>query len=135
MPNYYQYPNYIYPNYTKMETPQIQNGGFVTVRSENEAKNYPVAQGTSVTFKNETAPYIYTKTVGFSQLDIPLFEKYKLIKEEVSESQITPQTPSETFEPDNSALEELKSEIEAIWKEINRIKKPVPKKKEEGEKE
>lgn len=62
-----------------------QSNGFVMVRSEMEARNYPVAYGNSVTFKDETAPYIYSKTMGYSQLDRPVFEKYKLIKEEVSE--------------------------------------------------
>lgn len=61
---------------------QIQNGGFVTVRSEAEARNYPVAPGNSVTFKHETAPYCYVKTLGFSQFEAPRFEKYKLVKEE-----------------------------------------------------
>lgn len=61
---------------------QIQNGGLVTVRSEEEARNYPVALGTSVTFKHETAPYCFTKTMGFSQFEAPKFEKYRLVKEE-----------------------------------------------------
>lgn len=65
---------------------QIQNGGFITVRSEAEARNYPVAPGTSVTFKHETAPYCYTKTMGFSQFEAPRFEKFRLVKEEESES-------------------------------------------------
>lgn len=62
--------------------PQIQNGGFITVRSEAEARSYPVAPGTSVTFKHETAPYCYTKTMGFNQFEAPRFEKFKLVKEE-----------------------------------------------------
>lgn len=61
---------------------QIQNGGFVSVPSEEDARRYPVAPGNSVTFKNENAPYVYTKTMGFSQLDRPLFEKFRLVKEE-----------------------------------------------------
>lgn len=79
-----------YPNYNQMymqpqqtnQTPQIQNGGFVIVKDINEAMNYPVAPGNSVTFKNESQPYIYTKTLGFSQLDQPIFETFKLVKEE-----------------------------------------------------
>lgn len=66
---------------------QIQNGGFITVRSEAEARNYPVAPGTSVTFKHETAPYCYTKTMGFSQFEAPRFEKFRLVKEEEAEYQ------------------------------------------------
>ena len=90
-PQYYQQPNYQIPQNIQpsapqqIQQPQIQNGGFVSVRSESEARNYPVAIGNSVTFKDETEPYVYTKTMGFSQLDRPIFEKYKLVKEEVED--------------------------------------------------
>ena len=87
------YPFYQYPNYNQMyyqpqiqqtqqqQTPQIQNGGFVFVKDINEARNYAVAPGNSVTFKIESQPYICTKTLGFSQLDQPIFEVFKLVKE------------------------------------------------------
>ena len=117
--NYYQYqPQQPMPQPTQ----QIQNGGFVSVRSEEEAMNYPVAHGMSVTFKDETAPYIYTKTMGFSQMDRPLFEKFKLIKEEESE-------PIKVDKVDKVA-----SEIEALWGEINALKKRnnPPKQKNDG---
>lgn len=92
-PYYQGYPNYnqFYlpqlqnvqqPQQTVQQTPQIQNGGFVMVKSIQEAMNYAVAPGNSVTFKNENQPYIYTKTLGFSQLDQPIFEVFKLVKEE-----------------------------------------------------
>ena len=61
---------------------QIQNGGLVSIPNEEEARKYFVAPGNSVTFKDENAPYVYTKTMGFSQLDRPLFEKFRLVKEE-----------------------------------------------------
>lgn len=101
-----QYPNY-YPQYQPVYQPtqtaqqaqpqmqqqsfspainQIQNGGFIPVRSEAEARAYPVAPGNSITFKNETAPYCYTKTMGFSQLEAPRFEKYRLVKEDEPET-------------------------------------------------
>lgn len=99
--------------------PQIQNGGFVSVRSEMEARNYPVAYGNSVTFKDETAPYIYSKTMGYSQLDRPVFEKYKLVKEDAQETILEPKTS----EASNSAIESIKGEIGQIWKEIEALKK------------
>ena len=68
---------------------QIQNGGFITVHSESEARTYPVAPGTSVTFKHETAPYCYTKTMGFSQFEAPKFEKFRLVKEDDGATQIS----------------------------------------------
>lgn len=60
----------------------IQYSSVVVVRSEEEAKNYPVGPGISVTFKNENGPYIYTKTMGFNQLEMPIFKKYLLVEEE-----------------------------------------------------
>ena len=89
--------------------------------SEQEARNYPVAYGNSVTFKDETAPYIYSKTMGYSQLDRPVFEKYKLVKEETQDVQIEPKQT----EAENSSLNKIKDEIGQIWKEIEALKKEV----------
>lgn len=88
-PYFQSYPNYnqlYYPQIQQsnqnVQSSQIQNGGFVVVKDITEAQNYPVAPGNSVTFKNENQPYIYTKTLGFSQLDQPIFETFRLVKEE-----------------------------------------------------
>ena len=43
----------------QMQQPAIQQSGFVLVPSEQEARNYPVAPGNSITFKDENAPYCY----------------------------------------------------------------------------
>lgn len=118
MPNFYN-PYQYYPQQQQQPQaqPQIQNGGFISVRSEQEARNYPVAIGNSVTFRDETAPYVYTKTMGFSQLDRPIFEKYKLVKEEVAEEE------SKIAETSHEEIESLRSDIKKIWSEINAIKR------------
>lgn len=117
----------------QMPQPQIQNGGFVSVRNESEARNYPIAIGTSVTFKDENAPYIYNKTMGFSQLEAPKFDKYRLVKEDATEP--SDLTKGELYDdkPILNTLDGLKAEIGAIWTEIEGLKKkpvPKPKKKE-----
>jgi hypothetical protein len=89
--NYFQTPQMMGPVSPQPQPQQmqynnqmpIQSGGIVSVRSEAEARNYIVTLGTSVTFLDETAPYIYTKTMGFSQLDGPTFKKYKVVEEGV----------------------------------------------------
>ena len=125
---------------------QIQNGGFVSVANEEIARNYPVAPGNSVTFKCENAPYIYTKTMGFSSLDTPIFEKYKLVKEEdikqnqVSQQEIKPTEIEELKSQTESKIEEIKSQIELklnqLWEEVNNVKskfaEPTEKKKDGG---
>ena len=124
-------------NYQQSQQPiqqQIQNGGFVSVHNENEARNYPIAPGNSVTFKDENAPYVYTKTQGFSQLDRPVFEKYRLVKEEEFQPQQVAQsapTSAENAEQANNIDYALKSDLRALWDEIEALKKQILKSKEE----
>lgn len=114
------YPNY-FQNYPQQfqNIPQIQSNGFVSVRSEAEARNYPVAYGNSVTFKDETSPYVYTKTMGFSQLDRPVFEKYKLVKENTNEE---PEEQKHEYSNHKDEIDELQTQINSLWKEVNFLK-------------
>ena len=115
------YQQYQAPNYQMTAQPQqmqIQNGGFVSVRSAQEAFNYPVALGNSVTFKDETAPFIYVKTRGFSQLEEPVFEQFQLVKVDNSQKATEPEQTTSTEYA-------LKSDISALQEEINLLKKKV----------
>lgn len=109
--NYPYYSNYqsqySQPQYSQpYAQPQISQGStFVSVRNIQEAQNYPVAPNTSVMFKDENAPYVYTKTMGASQLDRPVFEVFKLVKENVA--------PQATDEYDyKGEIERLKTDVE-----------------------
>ena len=95
---------------------QIQNGGLVSVRSAQEAFYYPVALGNSVTFKDETAPFIYVKTRGFNQLEEPIFEQFQKVD-----------NTQKATEPAQAASTEyaLKSDISALKEEIDLLKKKV----------
>lgn len=109
---------------------QSQNGGFIPVPNEEFARNYPVAPGNSVTFKNENAPYVYTKTMGFSQLDRPIFEKYKLVREEdtVPKVEIPKDiTNDEIIEDIRKDVDYLKEEIDSLQDELNAIKEQTKK--------
>lgn len=128
--------NYFNPYYQPVQMPVQQQmlptqmsgtSSFVSVRNEMEARNYPIAPGNSITFKDEMAPYVYTKTMGFSQLDRPVFEKYKLIKETVAEPSDLPIEGGSDVQAINPALDELKAEIGRIWGEIDMLKKDSPK--------
>ena len=107
--------------------PQIQNGGFVTVRSWQEAFNYPVAPGNSVTFKDETSPFIYVKTKGFSQLEEPIFEKFRLVKEDENQQQVTQvAATSVTNEQGVNYLDFAKqADLAILQSEIELLKKQV----------
>ena len=104
-----------------MQNYQQNQSSFVPVPNEQAARNYPVAYGHSVTFKDENAPYVYTKTMGFSQMETPTFEKYRLIKEEANLPHI------ETIEPKVNTLsaEEIDERFDALWKEIQALKEGV----------
>ena len=108
----YPYQNYnqnfnqaLYQNYNQPQT------SFVTVRNEKEARDYPIAPGNSVLFRDETSPHIYCKTMGYSQLDTPTFDKYRLEKEDVSEVK---ETVFATREELAAVITELKAEIDGL---------------------
>lgn len=140
-PAAYPYQNYYqqYQNYQQMpqQIPQmnsfqngnssqmqIQNGGFVSVHSIQEAFNYPVAPGNSVTFKDENSPYIYVKTKGFSQLEEPIFKKFRLIEE--SDTQTQESVTGTSNEQAVNYMEFAKtSDITALWSEIEMLKKQI----------
>ena len=116
-------------------TQQIQNGGFLTAPNEEYVRTYPVALGNCVTFKIEGKPYVMEKSMGFSQLDSPKIEKYRLVKEEPEEVANLHEDGKNNNKEINSTLDELIGEIEAIKADIKAIKeklksitKPVAKK-------
>lgn len=118
-------PNYI-PNYNpyqqQVQQQMQQQTGFVTVRSEDDARNYPVAPGNSITFRDETGPFIYTKTMGAGQFDRPVFEKYRLVKEQ---GEVAPKQAENKPSVDFTAfamkadVDELKAQIDQIKAEIH----------------
>jgi hypothetical protein len=122
-PMYYQQYQQPIQQPVQQNTQQVQNGGFVRVQNEAEARNYLVAQGTSVTFRDESAPYIYTKTMGFSPLDPPVFEKYKLVKEDAQNAEKSVDdveyVKMETFANFQNDFEHIKKQVEKLMKEVN----------------
>jgi hypothetical protein len=115
---YYQQVNPYQINQAQPIQQNQVNSGFINVRSAQEAYNYPVAPGASVTFKDETAPFIYVKTRGFNQLEEPVFEQFQLVK--VDNSQKTTD-PAQTESPEYA----LKADITALQSEIDLLKKKI----------
>ena len=107
---------------TVPQIPQIQNGGLVRVMNEEEARNYPVAPGYSVTFIDDSVNYCYTKTAGFSQFDKPRFEKYRLTKEEPTDE--TDKTTKEE-KKDTAPEYALKFELDKLRAEFRKVKERV----------
>lgn len=99
----------------QQSNPAIQYSSVVVVRNEDEAKMYPVGPGVSVTFKNENEPYIYTKTMGFNQLEPPVFKRYLLVEEIQKEK--------------SSEIQELRDQISELREMILKNTKSQPVKK------
>lgn len=100
---------------------QIQNGGLVSVRNRAEAESYPIAPGNSVTFKDETAPFIYVKTMGFSQLDRPTFEMFRLVKEDAPN--VPDNAPNNGVSQNSIDLSQyvVKSEFDALTARVDAL--------------
>ena len=129
----------------QQQYPVVQSG-FVRVRNENEARMYPVQPGCSLTFVDESIPYCYTKTVNMGQLDRPIFEKYRLVKEEDAPAPVeAPNKPVEMPTIDSSVfatkddIAAFKADMEAIKADIETFRSDMyglaGKKKTTGKKE
>ena len=97
---------------------------FIRVQSETQAREWNVAPGNSVTFVDDNAPYCYTKSMGMSQFDAPVFKRFRLVEEPPQSVQVTPQSPSE---PQEVNLPEYitKAEFEALETLVNDIQSKV----------
>lgn len=116
---YMQYPQYQMPQ-------QPQQTSFIRVQNEMQAREWSVAPNCSATFIDDNAPYCYTKSMGVSQFDTPVFKKFRLV-EEVEASQTSknePVTASETQSIDLSNYA-TKSEIERIQAIIDDIQTKI----------
>lgn len=111
---------------------QIQDGGVVCVKDETAARNYPIAPGVSMTLIDEPRQHLFIKTMGFNQLEKPVFKKFQLIPESENNgdiSDVPPETGKDTSEDLKPQIEGLQREIEGIKAEIEKLKAEKPKRK------
>lgn len=109
-----------------IQQPATQYNGIVSVQNEQEARMYPVEPGKSVTFCDETAPYLYTKTMGRTQFDRPVFTRYRIVKEDDTVSNAS--EPSKTDEKKTDidlSLYALKDDLKPILTQINNAVKDI----------
>ena len=82
--------------------PPIRSGGIVSVPNEETARSYPVAPGVTVTMRDESGPFLYEKTMGYSQLEPPIFRKARIVFEDTArqsaqEAAGEPQAPAAVY--------------------------------------
>ena len=105
----YPYPQNQYSNpYLR---PQQNNTIIANVSSESEAQGFPLCLGQNGIFIDVANKHLYTKTMGLSQFEAPVFDAYRLEKE-------SPSPP-----PENTSVEyATKDDIEEIRRQIEEIK-------------
>lgn len=109
----------------QMQQPAIQQSGFVLVQSEQEARAYPVAPGNSITFKDESGPFCYVKTMSFNQLDRPVFERYRLVKEDAPPETRESPTAHEQLATTKNVDYATKNDLSAVWDELDALKEKL----------
>ena len=137
------YPQYGYPSYypqvqsmysAPQQQPvnqQIRSGGIVSVAGEDEARRYPVAPGYTVTMRDENGPYLYEKTMGYSQLDQPIFRKARIVFED--DAPVEEKKQEEPDEPQvvYAELKQLEALRDAVGAEFRKMHDLIESMKEE----
>ena len=129
--NYTYYPiqNQPVPQTTQQpqqnQSQQVQNGGFMMVPSEEIVKTYPVAPGNCVTFKIEGQPIVIEKSMGFSNLEAPKIERYRLVKEYATERCESALNCQQTDSDKEDTIKELERKIDALNDELEALKEEV----------
>ena len=95
---------------------------FINVPSEDVARRWDIAPNTTGKFIDENKGYIYTKSVGASILEPPVFEKYRVVKETEEPNESEPQNSQP--EPDLSEYM-TKSEFETYKAIIDEMQEVV----------
>lgn len=111
--------------------PQAQSNAIIHVPSEEVARRWDVAPNSSVTFIDDSKPYCYTKSMGMSMLEAPVFKRFKLVEETepapVSEEQTASDQQTPISQIDLSAYM-TKAEFEsyrAIIEDMQKIVKEL----------
>ena len=99
MNEYYNYPN---------ANRQAQYA-YYFVKDKGEAVNWFIAPGSLLVFKDQDNVHFYTKSLGYSPYDKPIFEVY------TKEVQIQERSPEDS-------IQELREAMSALQKQISELK-------------
>ena len=127
----YPYFNNFGYNFSQPQQNQPLNNGVVHVQSEEEARQYPVAPGYSVTFKDDANGLYYTKTMGINQFDAPQFKRFKLIEiEEAPAGERRDPSAGLSSKGYDYSLDTAKAQIDALALRIEVLETTIAKEKD-----
>ena len=102
---------------------QSQTTVFYNVSSEDDAYRRSVPPNTTANFINETQGYLYKKSMGMSILEPFLFERYKIVRDDVVTNQ--PQEQASSPVPPDMSEYMTKTEFESYKAIIDEMQKIV----------
>ena len=102
---------------------QSQMTVFYNVSSEDEAYRRSVPPNTTANFINENQGFLYRKSMGMSILEPFLFERYKIVKDDVVAEQ--PQEQTKTESPPDMSEYMTRTEFETYRTIIDDMQKIV----------
>lgn len=124
---------------TTSQTPQIQSGGLVPVKSYAEVDSWQIAPGNSMTFYLEgngtSLPIIFVKKKGFSQFDPTTLDVYDLVKRknapQNAQSDDTSNVPTKDIDLSNYAtiadFDALRAKYESITHNVDKLAELIEK--------
>lgn len=129
LPNQY-YPNipnnnYMMPQYQAFQQPTRQDQlnqafnntyTYTFVHNRSEAEQWPVAPGSLLVFADQNGAYYYTKSLGFSPNDKPIFNAFK------KEDYVEPVSTNQTIVEQNPLKEEFEKYKSSTEFELTNIK-------------
>lgn len=118
--NPFQYQNPFQANVNIPTTP-IQDNMIVSVQSEQDARNYLVAYGHSIIFKDENKPLVFYTKTAISQFEPPVFKIYDLVER----TQETPVNAPENVKSMDLSTFVTKDEFGALQKELQALKQAL----------
>lgn len=118
--NPFQYQNPYQANVNIPTTP-IQDNMIVSVQSEQDARNYLVAYGHSIIFKDENKPLVFYTKTAISQFEPPVFKIYDLVER----TQEMPVNAPENVKPMDLSTFVTKDEFGALQKELQALKQAL----------
>ena len=101
------YGNY-YPTVNRQPQYDTKQYSYYFVKDTGEAYNWPIAPGNLLVFKDQDGMHFYTKSLGYSPYDKPIFEVY------TKEVQAQEQKPDSDFELLKKEIAEIKSKLSEI---------------------
>lgn len=98
---------------------QQQGSTIIHVQSEAQAREWAVAPNSSVTFIDDSLPYCYTKSMGMSMLEPPVFKKFRLVEELETETPVPVEQPEYMTKSEFEPYKAIIDEMQKIVKELN----------------